>query len=404
MSSVRAPATSAHGRSGPGRTLRVVAAAVALIVLPLGARGVAQGPQPKINEHGFTSSQVCGTCHVQIYQRWKDSLHAGATSDPIFRTSYMMAQYDSGGKAAKLCLRCHAPTSVLTGDANLDIDLIAEGITCDFCHSLKDVKLDAGDDIFVLDPGRVKRGPNKGGDVKVHDVEYSSLHSQARLCASCHEYRPNGVPIMTTYSEWKESPYAEEGKPCQYCHMPESVGEISKDVPGRRNGRIFDHHLAGGHSITELKKALALKIARVERKEDRMTVSVNVTNIGSGHRVPTGIPTRKLILYCEVRVPGGKMYKEKIIYEKAIFDKDGYELKQDSDIMLGKGVSIAKDNRIFPKETRKETFTFYLPSSREAKIAVWVDYLYEPLILQETEMRIEMNRDEKISAPGAVDR
>jgi len=310
-----------------------------------------------------------------------------------------MAHFDDADKAQELCLRCHAPTTLVTGERNLVMGVTREGLTCDFCHSLKDVNLENPENPFIIDLGKTKYGPNKKGDVKVHDIGHTTLHSQAKLCAACHEYRPNGVPVMTTYSEWKQSPYAEEGKQCQYCHMPESEGQISNNVPGR-GGKIFDHNLAGGHSLTQLKKALALKISRVERKKDRMTVHVDVTNTGSGHRVPTGVPTRKLILYCEIRIPGGKVYKEKIIYEKAIFDSEGFELKNDSDIMLGMGVSVAKDNRIFPKETRKEIFTFYLPKNKEAKIAVWVDYLYEPLILQETEMRIEMNRDDRVSAPS----
>ena len=252
---------------------------------------------------------------------------------------------------------------------------------------------------MVVEPGRIKLGPNKGGKVKVHDVAYSAFHSSARLCATCHEYEANGVPVMSTYSEWKAGPYAEEGKPCQYCHMPESDGEIAVNVPGRRNGKIFDHNLAGGHSLAQLKKSLVLKIVKTDRKKDRMTVTVNLTNAGSGHRMPTGIPSRKLVLYCKVQAPGGKVYQKKTVYEKVLFDEKGIELDNDADIMLGMGASIAKDNRIFPKETRREEFTFYLPGNKEATVSAWVEYLYEPLILQSTEMRIEINRDSRVSQP-----
>lgn len=359
----------------------------------------AQPEKLRIDEDGFTSSEVCGKCHTQIFKAWKESMHARAVSDPIFRASYITAIFKKGEEAARLCLKCHSPTTRITHARDLDKSLTAEGITCDFCHSVRGIDIEKLDNPFTIDLGKVKYGPNEKGDVKVHDVAYSESHGKAEFCATCHEYRPNGVPVMSTYSEWKESPYAEEGKQCQYCHMPESKGEISNDVPGRRGGKIFNHHLAGGHSITQLQKALALKISAVERKKDRMTVHVDVTNAGSGHRVPTGVPTRKLILFCEVRIPGGKVYKEKIVYEKAIFDAEGFELTSDADIMLGLGRSVWKDNRIFPKETRKETFTFYLPKNKEARISVWVDYLYEPVILQETEMRIEMNRDEKVSSP-----
>lgn len=375
--------------------------------MPLGLLAVfaflpAAGAQQEkivINEKGFTSAEVCGKCHIQIFQSWKESMHANGVKDPIFEAAYMVAYYKKGAAAARLCLRCHAPTTLVTNDFDLGHSLTAEGITCDFCHSVKDIKLEREENPFVLDVGKIKLGPNIKGDVKAHDVSYSRLHTEARICATCHEYKPGGVPVLTTYSEWKESVYAEQGTNCQYCHMPESKGEISKGVPGPREGKIFNHNLAGGHSVIQLKKALALKITGVERAREKMTVKVDLTNQGSGHRVPTGIPTRKLVLYCEVKVGGGKVFKEQILYEKALFNSAGKELDQDADIMMGLGAFVAKDNRIFPKETRKETFTFYIPEGKEALVSAWVDYLYEPVTLQPTEMRIEMNRDSFVSTP-----
>lgn len=364
------------------------------LVTPLSA--IAQEDIAPPKKDGFDSSEKCGKCHDQIFDRWKESMHSRATSDPIFRASYMEAHYKSGGAAAKICLTCHAPTSKFTHGFNLDVSLTSEGITCDFCHSIKSIDRDK-DYPFEVDLGNTKYGPNKTGSVKQHEVKYSPLFSDAEFCAACHEYTPGGVPVMTTYSEWKESVYADEGKTCQYCHMPEIEGQIANRVVSERGNKIFSHDLAGSHSIVQLKKSLALKIAGVERKSDRMVVRVNVTNIGSGHRIPTGIPTRKLILYCEVRVPGGKVYKDKIIYEKAIFDKESYELTSDAEIMLGWGTSIAKDNRIYPKETRAETFTFYVPGSKRADISIWVDYLYSPVLMEKTDMRIEMNRTSVIS-------
>ncbi|MBF0171187.1 MAG: hypothetical protein HQK87_08890 [Nitrospinae bacterium] len=363
----------------------------ALALLVMSASGVmAQGV--KINEKGLDQSKVCLSCHGDIGKRWKESMHARSTSDPIFVASYYEAHYRSGGKAEKLCLRCHAPTAAQTGATMLDDIPATDGISCDFCHSVKDLTGNP-EKPFVLDLGVTKYGPNKKGDVKQHTVAYSELHGKADFCASCHEYKMNGVGIMTTFSEWKESVYAEEGKPCQSCHMPEVKGRVADGVTSERGEKVFSHDLAGSHSIAQLKKALALKITRIDRKDDRMTVSVDLTNSGSGHRVPTGIPSRKLILTCEVKAPGGKVFQEKVVYEKVLFDADGYELDNDARIMLGEGRSVAKDNRIFPKETRKETFTFYIPKNKRADVSVRVDYLYKPRIIEETEMRIEMNRD-----------
>ncbi len=382
-----------------GKRLRLALFFVPFFLLPLSSPAFSQSHKPAVeavNENGFNSSRWCGTCHKQIYDRWKGSMHSRATSDPIFRASYIQAYYSSKGKAAKLCLSCHAPTSIVTGEIDLEVSIASEGITCDFCHSVKEIN-DNHEFPFELDMGSVKYGPNKEGSVKRHKVAHSEIHTKSEFCATCHQYTPNGVPVMTTYDEWKDSAYADEGKQCQYCHMPQVTGEIAENVKSEKGERISSHDLAGSHSITQLKKALALEIAGVNRAKDRMTVSVKVTNVGSGHRIPTGVPTRKLILFCEVRVPGGKVYKKRVVYEKAIFDEQGIELTSDADIMLGKGASLAKDNRIHPKETRNEHFTFYIPNNKGAIVSVWVDYLYSPAILTETEMRIELSRDETVS-------
>ncbi len=148
----------------------------------------------------------------------------------------------------------------------------------------------------------------------------------------------------------------------------------------------------------QLKKTTRLKIKNIIRGKDRMTVTVDVSNIESGHKLPTGMPSRKLVLYCEVRGAGRNVYKEKVVYEKVIFDKNGFELTSDAEIMLGYGSSIAKDNRLSPKETRTEKFTFYIPGTKRVSVVVWLDYLYQPVVAQETEMRIEMTRDNVVSA------
>ncbi len=352
----------------------------------------------KINETGFTSSKVCAQCHVEIYAKWKNSLHAMSTTDPIFRASYIEAHYKSKGKAERICLRCHAPTSSVTQNYNLDTGITSEGVTCDFCHSLKGVDLSKKEYPFLLDLGLVKYGPNREGNVKVHNIKYSKLHTGSRICASCHEYTPNGVGVMTTYSEWKMSSYAAEGKACQFCHMPKIEGQITNFSDGARGKKVFSHRLAGGYSLMQLKKTTRLKIKNIIRGKDRMTVTVDVSNIESGHKLPTGMPSRKLVLYCEVRGAGRNVYKEKVVYEKVIFDKNGFELTSDAEIMLGYGSSIAKDNRLSPKETRTEKFTFYIPGTKRVSVVVWLDYLYQPVVAQETEMRIEMTRDNVVSA------
>jgi len=354
-----------------------------------------QDKEVGLKDNEYNLSESCAECHLDIYNKWKDSIHAMSVNDPIFYTSYIEAYTISSGRAKTLCLKCHSPTVPATKDYELKNRLSREGVNCDFCHTLKGVKLNDRKDPFIRDIGAVKRGPLESAKVEGHKTVYSNLHLSSELCAACHEYvSDNGLSIMGTYSEWKASSYAAEGKQCQDCHMPRIEGGISKT--SNRKSVINDHNLQGGHSIVQLKKTLIVKIKEVKRLKDGVSVSVSIENAGSGHMVPTGMPTRKLILNCEVRTVKNKIFNEKRVFEKIISGKNGEELVKDSEIMLGMGTAITKDNRIGPKEVRIEEFIFNTADNTDISVSAWVDYIYKPLLLHETEMKIEMNRDEKI--------
>lgn len=56
---------------------------------------------------------------------------------------------------------------------------------------------------------------------EAHGLWYQPLLRKAEFCAGCHEYVvEGGVHLVSTWSEWKASSYAAEGKTCQSCHMP----------------------------------------------------------------------------------------------------------------------------------------------------------------------------------------
>jgi hypothetical protein len=288
---------------------------------------------------------------------------------------------------------CHAPTTVVTGDYDLKNETTKEGITCQFCHSVTDVHPNKGDR-FDLKFSGVVRGPTGGQKNEFHSSVASPLHRKSEFCAGCHEYVSNGITIMGTYSEWKNGPHGAKGVTCQGCHMP--AEPVTDDKGAQRP--IFSHNLAGGHSIMQLRKAVSIQIKGIIRGKDRITVELEVENTGSGHSVPTGIPTRKLVLSCQVKTADNKTVKKSITFEKIILDKSGKELLTDSEIMLGKGTQIAKDNRLAPGEKRKEQMVFYTSPSGPITVSAWIDYLYQPQLVQPMEMKIEMNRAEQTSA------
>ena len=368
---------------------------IAFIFFGAFALGSASASEPLPLEEGkFASAKECGSCHKEIYDMWKDSMHSKAMTDPIFRATFMEVYVASKGELKKTCLKCHAPTTLITGDFDAEKEITMEGVTCHFCHSLRDAHPNSdpeNPERFDIHPGKTIMSPKKGLENDFHTTKKSPLHKKSELCAGCHEFSYNGIKLMSTYSEWLDGPYSAKGIHCQNCHMiKQKVGR------GTAAKEVFSHYLAGGHSVTQIKKAVKVNIVGVKKQKDRFVVDLLVENVGSGHSVPTGIPTRKLILTCEVNTGDKITRKKKIIYEKVIFDAKGRELKKDSEIMLGLGVQIVKDNRIAPGEARKEKLVFYIEPKGEILVSVKIEYAYHPKVLQEVDMKIEMSRAEKV--------
>ncbi|NIM58006.1 MAG: hypothetical protein GTO16_03555 [Candidatus Aminicenantes bacterium] len=344
----------------------------------------------------FTSSESCKECHEEIHNHWKNAMHSMSIEDPIFKAAYMESYLNTAGEAKFNCMRCHAPVSLINNDYDLKNEITREGVSCDFCHSVKKVNLDNRDNPFELEIGETKRGPLSNVDSPAHKTEPSSLFKSSELCAGCHEYtNDKGVKILGTYSEWKESPYAEEGTHCQNCHMPLIIGKIVKpEIKAIKQKRINLHAISASHSTEQLQKAVKVEIKNIHLEEDVIEVVVGVTNSGSGHFVPTGIPARKLILLVELRTPN-EYFSQQRIYQKIMQDESGKEIKKEGTVFL-QAAKISFDNRIKPRETRMERFAFAKPRNKKITITARVDYLYRTAILRPTEMRVIMAEDVKM--------
>lgn len=202
----------------------------------------------------LTEAARCGECHVDIYSVWKNSLHARAASVPAFLEAFDDAVKREGDTARQLCLRCHAPASVVTGDLVLSSPLNQEGVSCDFCHSLVGWKRDDPQAPFLLEVGGAKHGPVEEAQSVGHPVAYSEFHTQSEHCGVCHEYQsPGGTPVLSTYSEWLEYYGTHGRKTCQECHMPLVVASVVDPKVARvRGGFVNLHSMPGGHSKDQL--------------------------------------------------------------------------------------------------------------------------------------------------------
>jgi len=346
-------------------------------------------PRAEINPEGYTSSRVCGSCHVDIYRTWKNSLHAFSLSDPIFDAAYMQAIKVAGDAAKQLCLRCHAPMTQVNQDFALREGVTTEGVSCDFCHTVTMVHLDRPDKPYSCQPGIVKRSVLKDISSPAHQVEFSALHSQAEFCGGCHNYTaPNGTPIMSTYDEWKNGPYAATGIQCQDCHMTLRAGHVvSKDVK-ESAANIHYHDLI--HDSDQLRGALDVEILRAERSNGELQVMVQVENVGSGHKVPTGIPSRAIRLQVRADAHGESLLREQV-YRKVLADSSGRRLTQDYEMLLF-GAMVLSDNRINPGEKRIERFRFGISHSDRVNVVATLSYVYAPMVLERKTMTVTLDQ------------
>lgn len=368
------------------------------ILLFLSAPVTAEEKQPALKREGFTPAKVCGECHAAIYKGWKQSMHAQAVSDPVFYPIFLETSLQTGGKSNALCLSCHAPTTRFTRDWELKNELTKEGVTCDFCHSTKNVNLTShGLSEFELTGDNTKMGPLKGVESPFHQTAYSKLHEESRFCAGCHEYtNERGVPILETYSEWTKSPQASEGKVCQNCHMPEIAGQVVlPKVKPTDEIYINSHEAAGGHFVDQVRKAVLVELGEVSRDKDKVHAMVKITNVGAGHKMPTGLPTRKLVLYFKAVSGGMHVFSAERIFQKVLANEKGEVIIKDGDVFLN-AYKVASDNRIEPKKKVEEHFSFYAPENKPIEITAEVYYLYQPRLIQETEMKIQLSREKRV--------
>ena len=343
----------------------------------------------------IAASKNCKECHEEIYNHWKNAMHSMSIEDPIFKASYMEAYFKTAGEAKFNCLRCHAPIAFLNNDYDLKNEITKEGVNCDFCHSVKKVNLDNKTYPFEIEIGEIKRGPLSDVDSPAHKTEPSHLFKSSEFCAGCHEYTNlNGVKVLGTYSEWRASPFAEEGTHCQNCHMPLIPGKIVKsEIKSSNRKQINLHAISASHSTEQLRKALKVEIRNINKEEGVVEVVVGVSNVGSGHMVPTGIPSRKLILLVELKTPN-EHFSQQRIYQKIMLDESGKEIKKESEVFQ-QAAQVSFDNRLVPGETRIERFAFAMPKNKKITISARIEYLYKTSVLRPTEMRVKMAEDIK---------
>jgi hypothetical protein len=237
-------------------------------------------------------------------------------SQPYYGPGYRLDFPNSSGN----CAACHAPAAAIDQPYNVDPNQVsgvdAEGVPCDFCHKIWDVKLNQTTGLPNINmPGVISyeyRRPPDGhqyfagpfDDVAPGEDTFSPLQNQSQFCAPCHFGHFWDVLVYNSFGEWLESPYSDPqtGQTCQDCHMP--PGFIDRFALADQGGlardpqKVFSHQMPGAMDTVLLQNALSMEV-EAQREYGQLIVEITLTNDKTGHHVPTDSPLRHLILIVE---------------------------------------------------------------------------------------------------------
>lgn len=329
----------------------------------------------------FESAGGCG-CHSTLSQQWAQSMHAQALSDPIFRAKLDEANAASDGKLGAFCLKCHGPNATMVGDvSSADMSQASsEGITCMFCHQVVGLaEGEPGNTSQLLELDGTRRAQLEDPQAR-HPAAYSEVHTRSAICGGCHNVNHpiNGMHLESTFREWAESPYAEEGVACQDCHMSREPGIRGPSTDTAANGgpqrdNIYYMTFTGANAIlgprdaaiTRLKNSatVEIEIAEVVTPGSEASVTVTTSNTGAGHYLPTGLTeVREMWLEVTATDASGTV----VTLGEHRFGTILEDAKGNAPAELWDAVAIKSDDRIPPRESVVDTFTFRMPEGADA--------------------------------------
>ena len=347
----------------------------ALMIWPVLLAGAVAGMELE----PVSSAEFCGACHRAIHEAWKESAHAVAMESRLFQDALEGAESELGVSGRKICLGCHAPLAQLTDDLTLRTKVSWEGVTCDYCHSMRRVMTIDGNPTAALQLSTVKSGPLKDASSIAHGTEFSDVHISSEVCAPCHQYRNSqGFDVLTTYDEWSSSSYYDKGVQCQSCHMGSVAGNVVDPRIQRTEGSTVNlHEMPGGHSFTQLNQAVRSRLTTT-RQTDQLEVAVELVNVSGGHYVPTGSPLRELRLDVTADAYQGQDYQEQRSYRRVVGDSEGNEITREQDAFV-RAAKVLADTRLAPNETRTEKFSFAVPQNVAVQVTARLSYYYSPM-------------------------
>jgi hypothetical protein len=233
----------------------------------------------------FLSASYCGEYHNEIYKKWKLSMHENASTqkNSLFRGMYDWAIENTQGRLKQKCIICHSPMSNVFSSIDTTEIYNKEGITCQFCHSIKEIINTHSPKGMLTNLDTVYSFKPDTNNI-VHNTAHREYFNNSEFCLPCHAEmkNPRQVSICQTGDEWKTY-FEKYKKNCQDCHMFDIESSTS-------------HLFAGTHRGNILKNSVDINLSYNKAEKDLLIV---LTSTGVEHAIPTGTPLRMVILKVE---------------------------------------------------------------------------------------------------------
>jgi len=321
---------------------------------------------------------------------WRSTMMGNASKDPLWRAMVAEEVHNFPQHQELIestCLKCHSPMgytqAIYNGQtgysmAELKQDPLAnDGVSCTACHQIKPDNFGTQQSYsgnYIIEADSMLYGPYENSDTTLmwaiigYKSQFSPHVNQSELCATCHTlFTPTmdeqgnivgSFPEQTPYIEWKNSVYPSQNIQCQDCHMPKIYDPIKISGMGNFPDRtpFWRHTFVGGNfymqnilknnidslGLTAESQHFDSTISRTEYSlmeksvelttetkflsaENKLQIKLYLKNL-TGHKIPTGIPFRRMWIHLKVEQEIGN-----VVFESGEWDGTGKIIEYNSD-------------------------------------------------------------------------